>query len=127
MLNPYYFFEISKCLLQTFNWTNKSIVLSSFYWGYITLQLVAGSIGRRYGTKLLLVVAMGVNVLVCMVLPTAAIKFGSYGVIVCRIVQGVTQGFFFPSFYNILGCWAPVHERTRLGSFALAGKMFLQA
>lgn len=65
---------------------------------------------------------MGINALVSLLLPTAAIKIGSYGVIVCRIIQGISQGFFFPSFFSILGCWAPVNERSRLGSFSLAGK-----
>lgn len=71
---------------------------------------------------MLLVGAMGINALVSVLLPTAAIKLGSYGVIACRIVQGVSQGFFFPSFFSILGCWAPANERSRLGSFSLAGK-----
>lgn len=83
---------------------------------------MAGSLGRKYGTKMLLVGAMGINAVVSVLLPTAAVKAGSYGVIACRIIQGVSQGFFFPSFFSILGCWAPVNERSRLGSFGLAGK-----
>lgn len=107
---------------QTFHWNNKSIVLSSFYWGYLTLQLVAGSLAKIYGAKRFLIGAMTINSVACMLIPTAAIKFGSYGVMACRVLQGVSQGFFFPSVYALLGRWAPVPERSRLGSVVTTGK-----
>lgn len=66
---------------------------------------------------------MTVNSIASMLVPTAAIKFGPYGVIVLRVFQGISQGFFYPSIYNLLGRWAPVTERSRLGSLALAGKL----
>lgn len=109
-------------MFQTFNWSNKSIVLSAFYWGYLTLQLVAGSLAKIYGAKIFLILSMTVNAVVCVLIPLAAVNYGSYGVIVCRILQGVSQGFFYPSIYNLLGRWAPVTERSRLGSVVLAGK-----
>lgn len=98
------------------------MVLSSFYWGYLTLQLIAGSLAKIYGAKKFLIGAMTANSVACMLIPTAAIKLGSYGVIGCRIIQGISQGFFYPSVYNLLGRWAPVSERSRLGALALGGK-----
>lgn len=84
--------------------------------------MVAGALGRIYGTKKLLIGAMFFNSTASCLIPTVAPKFGSYGVVVCRIFQGVSQGFFYPSIYNLLGRWAPVKERSRLGTIALGGK-----
>lgn len=103
------------------NWTNKSVILSSFFWGYITLQLVAGELGRRYGTKRFLVGGMLINATACSLVPFMAATIGSYGVIICRVAQGVAQGFFYSSVYNLLGRWVPTPERSRLGTIALSG------
>lgn len=46
---------------QTYDWDNKSLVLSSFYMGYICLQVLAGELGKKYGPKWFLVGAMVVN------------------------------------------------------------------
>lgn len=66
--------------------------------------------------------SMAVNAIICAFIPIAAVQFDSYGVIVCRILQGVVQGCFYPAIYNMLGRWAPVNERSRLGAFTLAGE-----
>lgn len=96
--------------------------MSSFFWGYITLQLVAGELGRRYGTKRFLVGGMLINATACCLVPLMAAKVGPYGVIMCRVAQGIAQGFFYSSVYNLLGCWVPAPERSRLATIALSGK-----
>ncbi|XP_057667760.1 putative inorganic phosphate cotransporter isoform X1 [Diorhabda carinulata] len=111
-------------MVPTYNWTNKSIVLSSFYWGYICLQIFAGQLGKLYGTKWLAFIAMGINSTACIIIPFMAEAAGSYGVMGCRVVQGLSQGFFFPSVHNILGQWAPLEERSTLGTIAFAGPSF---
>lgn len=57
-----------------------------------------------------------------MLTPITAAHLGSYGVMAIRIVQGLFQGFFFPSVHNILGKWAPKEERTTLGNMIFTGK-----
>lgn len=89
----------------------------------MTLQLVAGELGRRYGTKRFLVGGMIVNGTACSLVPLMAAKFGPYGVIACRVAQGVSQGFFYSSVYNLLGCWVPTPERSRLSTIALSGRL----
>ncbi|CAG9817728.1 unnamed protein product [Phaedon cochleariae] len=109
---------------QTYDWDNKSVILSSFFWGYITLQIFAGQLGNTYGTKWIVFAAMFVNASGCMLTPLLANTVGSYGVMGCRIVQGMSQGFFFPSVHNVLGQWAPLKERSFLGTIAFAGPSF---
>lgn len=48
-------------------------------------------------------------------------ELGSWGVMICRILQGLSQGFFFPSSHNLLGKWVPPNERARMGTFVYAG------
>ncbi|XP_074036873.1 putative inorganic phosphate cotransporter isoform X2 [Leptinotarsa decemlineata] len=110
--------------VPTYDWTNKSVILSSFYWGYILLQLWASELGRNYGTKKFLIGSMFINSTASMLVPVLAEQLGSYGVMGCRAVQGLSQGFFYPSMYNILGRWSPKEERSTLGSLALSGNVF---
>ncbi|VEN34351.1 unnamed protein product [Callosobruchus maculatus] len=107
--------------LKTYNWDNKGVILSSFFWGYFTLQAIAGELGNRYGTKWLLFIAMFVSSTASVLTPLMAQTTGSYGVIGCRVVQGMSQGFFFPSVSNLLGQWIPPSERSYMATIAYSG------
>ncbi|XP_037824473.1 probable anion transporter 6, chloroplastic, partial [Lucilia sericata] len=39
-----------------FDWTekNKSLLLSSFFWGYVITQVPAGQLARKFGGKIML-------------------------------------------------------------------------
>ncbi|XP_044252508.1 putative inorganic phosphate cotransporter isoform X1 [Tribolium madens] len=110
--------------IPTYDWEDKSVVLSSFFWGYVVLQVFAGQFGKTYGPRWFLVVAMTINSIVCVLTPIVADKLGSKGVMGCRVVQGLFQGFIFPSVHNILGKWAPTPERSRIGTFVYSGSSF---
>ncbi|XP_060531006.1 putative inorganic phosphate cotransporter [Cylas formicarius] len=104
-----------------YDWDNTSVILSSFFWGYIWLQVLAGYLGRLYGIKYILLTAFFINSVIFMLIPTGAEYLGSVGVMICRIGQGLSQGFLFPSAHNILGRWAPAEERTQLSTFVYSG------
>ena len=53
-------------------------------------------------------------------MPLAA-KIGPGMLIVLRIVQGLSQGFVFPSMHCLWSKWAPPTERSTLTTFALSG------
>ncbi|KAJ8946308.1 hypothetical protein NQ318_004197 [Aromia moschata] len=107
--------------IPTYEWHDKSVILSSFYWGYVALQVFAGKLGRTYGTKWFLVGAMAVNSAAFTSIPFFAEKLGSKGVMGCRMVQGLAQGFVFPSLSVVLGQWAPLNERSRLVAISVSG------
>lgn len=114
---------VLKFLLQTYNWNNKRVILTSFFWGFGILQVVGAQMGRIYGVKWLLATAMSINCIAFVVIPSVAEVFGSSGVIVCRVIQGLAQGFFFPSIQTLIGQWIPPSERLRSCVLALSGKL----
>ncbi|XP_030754151.1 putative inorganic phosphate cotransporter [Sitophilus oryzae] len=107
--------------IPTYDWKNTSVILSSIFWSYITLQVVAGYVGRTYGVKYFLLGAYIVNCIGQLLIPLAAEHLGSTGVILCRIIQGFGQSFLYPSGHVILGTWVPFEERTTLGNIMWSG------
>ncbi|XP_072383304.1 putative inorganic phosphate cotransporter [Diabrotica undecimpunctata] len=107
--------------IPTYNWDDKSLVMASFLWGYFIPQIAAGYLSDKYGGKWFLVVSTTITATAGLVIPSAALYFGSKGVMVCRFFQGLSQGFLFPSMHGILGKWIPVPERSRLGTFVYSG------
>ncbi|XP_018561089.1 putative inorganic phosphate cotransporter [Anoplophora glabripennis] len=102
-------------------WTDKkNIMLSSFFWGYVCFQIGAGELAKNYGPKLFLGTAIFICSLATILLPLMGEKFGYGGVIACRVVQGMTQGFLYPSVHNLLSAWVPIANRAVIGSFVYA-------
>lgn len=111
---------------EEFDWDEKtkSVILSSFFWGYVVTQIPAGLLAQRLGSKVLLLFSIGICSLLALLTPMFAHIGGSKLVIALRIVQGLSQGFIFPSTHNLLSKWAPVSERGRLGTYCYAGAQF---
>ncbi|XP_076271564.1 putative inorganic phosphate cotransporter [Rhynchophorus ferrugineus] len=109
--------------VPTYDWNsaNVSYILSSFFWSYIWLQVLAGYLGKTYGHKYFLLCAYSINCCGALLIPLAAEHFGYIGVIGCRILQGFGQSFLYPSATVILGKWAPVEERSTLSNFMFSG------
>lgn len=106
----------------SYNWSmsTKSSVLSSFFWGYIIPQIGAGQLAEKYGPKWFLLAAMSLSSVFSFLIPVMA-EYSAWHVSVCRIVQGLSQGFFFPCIQFLLSKWVPASERSRMGSFVYAG------
>lgn len=86
-------------------------------------QVAAGWLANAYGPKWFLVGAMFVCSAAGILIPAFAAQFGSKGVMAIRAIQGLSQGFIFPSVHNLLSHWVPPGERSRLGTFVYAGKL----
>ncbi|XP_075977974.1 putative inorganic phosphate cotransporter [Anticarsia gemmatalis] len=110
-------------LENSFNWSMQiqSVILSSFFWGYIVLQVPAGEMAARYGGRILILIAISINALVSLAIPYCAYFGGWQLVCACRVVQGLSQGFLMPSIYNNVGKWAPVEEKSRIGAVINSG------
>ncbi|XP_053697826.1 putative inorganic phosphate cotransporter isoform X2 [Sabethes cyaneus] len=111
---------------EEFDWDQKtqSIILSSFFWGYVVTQIPAGQMAQRFGAKILLLFSLGICSSLAVLTPICAHIGGSKLLVGLRILQGLSQGFIFPSTHTLLSKWAPVSERGRLGTYCYAGAQF---
>ncbi|KAL1509308.1 hypothetical protein ABEB36_004070 [Hypothenemus hampei] len=101
-------------------WKNKNVILSAFFWGYIIPQVFAGWASNRFGAKWFLVVSFALNSIIGFLIPPIAAHFGSEGVMLSRAIQGLCQGFIFPSVTHLLSRWVPSEERSILGTVVYA-------
>ncbi|KAJ0176879.1 hypothetical protein K1T71_008058 [Dendrolimus kikuchii] len=106
-----------------FDWSHsvQSVILSSFFWGYVILQVPAGELARRFGGKPLITISVSVNSLISLALPFAADIAGWKLVCVCRILQGFTQAFIYPCMHHLISQWVPLQEKGLLSTIIYAG------
>ncbi|CAG5042991.1 unnamed protein product [Parnassius apollo] len=107
-----------------FNWSKKiqDTILASFFWGYMLLQIPAGQLAHRFGSRYLLSGALFINCVVSFSLPWAAFYGGWICVLVFRITQGLSQACIIPGIHTHLGKWTPLKERSRLSAWAYGGQ-----
>ncbi|MBK6489060.1 MAG: ACS family MFS transporter [Gemmatimonadetes bacterium] len=104
----------SIAMQEEFSWTEttKGIVLSSFFVGYILLQVVSGTLANRYGGKLVLGVAVVWWSLFTVLTPPAAL-LSLPALIAARIALGLGEAAVFPASINMVGRWVPTAQRSR--------------
>lgn len=107
---------------EEFRWTEttKGFVLSSFFVGYILLQVVSGGLANKYGGKLLLGVAVVWWSLFTMLTPAAA-TLGLTTLIGARIALGLGEAAVFPACINMVGRWVPAPQRSRAVALFTSG------
>lgn len=109
---------------EEYKWDEKiqSWLLSSFFIGYIFTQVPAGKLAQRYGGKLILAYTIALCGILNILTPYAA-RYGDWkAVAALRILEGLCQGFLFPSTHTLLSKWAPVEERGKLGTYCYTGE-----
>ncbi|CAH2218378.1 jg14050 [Pararge aegeria aegeria] len=106
-----------------FDWDHqkKTVILSSFFWGYVILQIPGGELAKRLGGKILITISIVVNSLISFVLPISAVIGGWKFVIFWRVLQGLTQAFVYPSMHHLVSQWIPQEEKGRLSTIIYAG------
>ncbi|KOB65894.1 Sodium-dependent phosphate transporter, partial [Operophtera brumata] len=108
----------------TFKWSKKiqDTVIASFFWGYMTLQIPAGQLAHRFGSRRLLCGSMLINCVVSIFLPLAAYYGGWICTVIFRMMQGLSQACIFPGMHTFFGKWAPLEERGRLTALTYGGQ-----
>ncbi|XP_057667121.1 putative inorganic phosphate cotransporter isoform X2 [Diorhabda carinulata] len=107
--------------IPVYNWTDKSLVVTSFVWGYMIPQIVAGYLATNFGAKWFLAGSVIISSSLGLLIPVTAAILGSKGVMGLRLLQGISQGCFYPSIHAFLSKWVPVGERSRLGTLPYVG------
>ena len=90
----------------------QGMVLSSFFVGYLLLQIVGGRLADRFGGKLVLGAGVLLWSLFTLLTPPAA--FLGLGILILtRIAMGMGEAVTFPSIYSLYSRWVPLQERSR--------------
>ena len=94
--------------------SNQGLLLSSFYIGYICFQAVGGTLATKYGAKWPIAFALGASALLNIVFPFTQSSLA--GMVVLRVVTGMTQAFLYPSCYALMSLWIPREEMSKATS-----------
>ena len=69
----------------------QGIILSSFYYGYITTTLLGGVLALKFGGKILTLFAVLSTSVLTIVTPPLTVEGGYIAMITVRVVEGVGQ------------------------------------
>lgn len=116
----------SNSSFPVYDWKEKakSVILSSFFWGYVCTQVPAGQLAQKFGAKLVVFWGLTICSLLAVLTPLCAQIGGSALVITLRVIQGLCQGTVFPSTHTLVAKWAPFSERGILGTISYSGSQF---
>lgn len=109
-------------MVEEFGWdySAQTWVLSSFYVGYLLLQIVGGRLADRYGAKIVLAAGVLLWSFFTIITPPAA-ALGLTVLIVVRVLMGMGEAVTFPSIYSLYARWVPLTERARSIAVANSG------
>jgi MFS transporter, ACS family, solute carrier family 17 (sodium-dependent inorganic phosphate cotransporter), other len=107
---------------ETFGWseTMKGFVLSSFFVGYLAMQVAGGWLAYRFGGKLILGCAVIWWSIFTILTPMAAFLSLSM-LIITRIALGLGEAAAFPASFALFSKWIPAGERSRAIAILLSG------
>lgn len=109
-------------MAEDLNWDLKtqSLVMSSFFVGYLVMQIAGGRLADRFGGKIVLGLGVLLWSLFTFVTPAAAMA-GLVMLILARIGMGMGEAVTFPSIYSLYGRWVPDAERSRAVALTNSG------
>ncbi|XP_064480144.1 putative inorganic phosphate cotransporter [Ornithodoros turicata] len=105
-----------------FDWdeNTQSLVLASFFYGYILLQFPGGRLADRFGGKYLMGGGIFVSSVLTILTPTAArLHFGV--LMALRFLMGLAVGCCYPAMQAMLAQWVPNAERTIISNIVFTG------
>ena len=99
---------------EQFGWsqTEKGLVLSAFFVGYLLFMFAAGLLADRFGGKRVLGYSVVSWSLLTLLTPPAA-TLSMTALIAARIGMGAGEAGMFPAAYELFGRWVPATERAR--------------
>ncbi|XP_031355448.1 sialin-like [Photinus pyralis] len=105
---------IQKSYGGTFQWSIdvQYYILTSYYWTYISGQVVGGIMAHKFGAKVVIGIGMFISAICNMCIP-----FGSdmsyVVVIILQLLNGLGAGVVWPALYSLVSWWIPKHEQGR--------------
>ncbi len=109
-------------MTEEFGWseTIKGLVLSSFFVGYLAMQVAGGWLAHRIGGKIVLGFAV-IWWSIFTILTPAAAFISLTALIITRIALGLGEAAAFPASFALFSKWVPPTERSRAIAILLSG------
>lgn len=99
----------------------QGVVLGAFFWGFFITPIAGGVLAKRCSAK----GAFGGSILSSAVLgvfiPEITTRFGYFGLVVIRFLQGLSEGMVLPALQTLLGHWIPTTERATAVTYCYLG------
>ncbi|XP_015792949.1 sialin [Tetranychus urticae] len=104
------------------NWSHdtRNTVLQAFFYGYTASQLPAGRIAEIFGSKHIFGTGVFTASMLSFAFPFAA-RWSVTAAFIVRLFQGLCLGVTFPAMHSMYARWAPIKERSIVGSFIYSG------
>ncbi|KAK6181307.1 hypothetical protein SNE40_009189 [Patella caerulea] len=108
-----------------FKWSKElqGLILGSFFWGYLLLQVAGGWLSERFGAKKVIAIGMFPVAILTLLSPICA-RASPYFFIVVRGILGIGESVMYPAAQALWARWAPPNERSRLIGLSYAGGQF---
>jgi ACS family sodium-dependent inorganic phosphate cotransporter len=101
----------------------RGLVLSAFFWGYLSPQMLGGWVADRFGGKRVLAAGVALwSIATFLTPPAAAISFGS--LLLMRALLGAGEAINFPAVHSIAARWTLEAERSRAIALHFSGVAF---
>lgn len=109
--------------VHTFDWDfkQKQLVLKSFFLGLIISLIPGGFLARKFGSKLMLFLAIFGSAVLSLVSPIVVLKGEWQAFCGMRFAQGLLQGMVLPVVMEHVTKWSPQSEITLHVVLALSG------
>lgn len=105
---------------ENWNESTKSLILGSFFYGYILTQIPAGRLSEIIGGKWIFGFSVFFTAALTFLTPWAAKQ--DYKVLIgLRIIEGLMEGGTFPSMNVMIAGWTNSMDRSRISAFIYSG------
>ncbi|KAK3098077.1 hypothetical protein FSP39_015931 [Pinctada imbricata] len=94
---------------------------TGYFLGSVITQLPGGYLASRFSPRRVCGFSILISSVMMVCLPEA-IKYSKYLVFVLRCLQGIVEGCSVPALNGVISAWAPKYERSKMITFAFAGK-----
>nr|XP_026488454.1 putative inorganic phosphate cotransporter [Vanessa tameamea] len=111
--NPYAIFEWDEM--------TQGLLLSGFYYGYATTQVLGGYLAQKFGGKWVLGFGLLSTALFTFLTPIVTRMGGSTWLFILRIVEGMGEGPTMPGLSYMMARWIPPHERAFISAIIFGG------
>ena len=100
--------------------SRRFTIMTTFYVGYIVSHLPGGLLAERYGSKIVLAIALLMSAVLLLITPTVVRRYGINGLLVVQFLMGLSQGPVFPAVSCLMCHWVPPQERGSLVTVVLS-------